>query len=159
MNWLTNKSTRTKLFMSFGVMLGFLLVVIAVAYSGVSSIQASQQNLYEDDFADVSDLQEMLANQGEVRGAILNMMLTGNRAEQDALHQLVGQIAKRNSEMMAKLIERNRDDPKALAQLQQLSALRGQFGKIRDQEIIPLIYQGKIEQARQLTIKDQGGFS
>ena len=72
MNLLLNLSTRAKLFASFGVMFAFLVVVIGSAYLGIASIQASHRTLYERNFADVADLQDVLARQDEIRAYQLN---------------------------------------------------------------------------------------
>lgn len=43
--------TRNKLMFGFGLMVVLLASVIATAYWGITSIQASQRNLYQEQFA------------------------------------------------------------------------------------------------------------
>jgi CHASE3 domain sensor protein len=50
MNWFVNLSTRTKLFLIFGFMVFFLLVVIAIAFNGLTTIRQSQDELFQQDF-------------------------------------------------------------------------------------------------------------
>ncbi len=84
MNWLLNLSTRTKFFLAFGLLLFFLATVMVSAWWGITSIQTSQQALYEKDFADVSDVQEVLANIDESRANVLSMILSTQRAKRRA---------------------------------------------------------------------------
>lgn len=47
MKWFVDLPTRSKLFLGFGLMILFLVVVIVTAYSGIMAIQISQKSLYE----------------------------------------------------------------------------------------------------------------
>ena len=50
MKWFVDLATRTKLFLSFGLMIVFMLVVIGAAYLGLTSLRQSQETLFRDDF-------------------------------------------------------------------------------------------------------------
>src|SRR5918996_778870 len=98
MNWFLDLTTRTKLFVSFGVMIVLLAVVMLTAYRGITAIATSQQNLYAQEFANAVDLKDIRANQNGMRAALLTMMLVSQRSDQEALHQETKDRAKENDE-------------------------------------------------------------
>lgn len=155
MNWLLNLSTRTKFFLAFGLLLLLLATVMASAWWGITAIQASQQSLYEKDFADVSDVQEVLSNLDENRAAVLSMILSPQRAEQEALHRAMGEAAQGSSEKLQRLTERNRGDAPVRKLLDDLSRVRQEYREVRDNQVVPLIYQGKTEAAVKLALGSQ----
>lgn len=155
MNWLLNLSTRAKFFLAFGLLLLLLATVMASAVRGLTSIQASQQALYEKDFADVSDVQEVLANLDENRAAVLRMILLTQRTEQEALHKSMGETARENDEKLQQLRARNRDAAPVRKLLDELSRLRQEYLDVRDNQVIPLIYQGKTDAAVRLVLGPQ----
>ena len=48
MKWFINLSTRIKLFLSFGLMVFFLLVVIGIAYNGLGKHEANMGRVMKD---------------------------------------------------------------------------------------------------------------
>ena len=156
MNWLLDLSTRAKLFLGFGLMLLFLGIVGVSAYRSIASLQAVQKTLYEEDFADVSDVQEVLANLDENRSGQLAMLLLTQRAKQEALHRTIREHAQANESKMRALNERNHDNPQVKAMLEELTQLRQEYAKVREEQAVPLIYQGKVEQASELVLGEQG---
>ena len=75
MDWLLNLSTRGKLLAGFGLMLFFLAIVGAGAWWSIALLQEVQKSLYEEDFADVSGIQGVLANLDENRAGLLGQRL------------------------------------------------------------------------------------
>src|ERR687892_608308 len=94
MNWFLDLTTRTKLFLSFGVMIVLLAVVMITAYRGITAIETSQKNLYAQEFANAVDLKDVRANQNGMRAALLAMMLVSQRTDQEALQQEIKQRVK-----------------------------------------------------------------
>ena len=156
MNWLLNVSTRAKLFLGFGLMLVFLVIVGASAWWSIASIQEVQKALYEEDFADVSDIQEVLASLDENRAGLLSMLLLTQRSEQEALQRTIREHSQANEEKLRSLKERSHDDAQVRALLDELERLRQEYREVREQQAIPLIYQGKTEQAVKLVVGVQG---
>lgn len=155
MNWLLNLSTRTKFFLAFGLLLIFLATIMASAWWGITSIQASQKSLYEKDFSDVSDVQEVLANLDESRATVLSMISLTQRSEQEALHRSMKETARESDEKLQRLRERNRDYAPVRKLLEELSRLRQEYREVRDSQVIPLIYQDKTELAMKLSLGPQ----
>lgn len=152
MKWLLNLPMRAKLFFGFGSIILLLFVAIITAYSGITAIQKSQKSLYEDDLVKVIDLWDLRANQNGIRADLLNMMLVARRSDQEAWHQDIKDRAKKVDKIMQRLLERSRNDPHLLLKLEELKTTREVFQHTRDSELIPLIYEGKIEEAKKLAL-------
>jgi methyl-accepting chemotaxis protein len=152
MSWFLDLTTRTKLFLSFGVMIVFLAVVMLTAYRGITAIETSQKNLHAQEFANAVDLKDVRSNQNGMRAALLAMMLVPQRSEQEALHQEIKQRVKEVDETLQRLRERVRSDPESLRRLEEFITIRGAFRQVQDREIIPLIYEGKLEEAKRLVM-------
>ena len=150
MNWLLNLSTRGKLFAAFGLMIAFLATVIATANSGLGAIEAEQRSFHRDEFADLKDIQALRASQSEGRAGTLNMLLASGRADQETLYRRVEEGARETAELLGRLRQRNRDKELDAARLKELTTVFEQFRMTRQQEVVPLIYQSKIEAASKL---------
>ncbi len=152
MKWVLNLSTRAKLVLGFGLMVLFLAIVIAAAYRGISAIQESQKRLYQEGFVTASDLQDVRNDRNAVRADLLTMMFLTKRSEQEAVHQQIKERSRGSAESMQRLLKRTASDPQLRSKLEELEAVRTAFRETREAQIIPLIYQGKIQDARKLAL-------
>ncbi|MCI0527984.1 MAG: methyl-accepting chemotaxis protein [Nitrospira sp.] len=151
MNWFINLSTRTKLFLSFGLMIMFLLTMLVTAYLSITAIQKSQKTLFEKDFAIAVDLLELEADLNRQQSQILQMTLTTQRSDQEVLEQDIRSRSKEIDERTQRLFERGQNDPKFLSKLEELKTPLDAYRQTRE-ALISLIYEGKIDEARQLSL-------
>ncbi|MDD5180891.1 MAG: methyl-accepting chemotaxis protein, partial [Gallionellaceae bacterium] len=151
MKWFLDFTTRSKLYVSFGLMIVFLGTVITIAYGGISTIQASQKTLYQESFANTQDLLTIRVDVNGVRAALLTMMALTQHSEQEAWQQDINARSKEMTAAMQRLRERNRNNPSLSGKLEEFHTIREDFVQTRD-SIIPLIYAGKTEQARALAL-------
>ena len=150
MQWFLNLSTRGKLFAGFGLMIVLLVIVAATAYIGITEIQESQKNLYKEEFVDVLDIKDVRSNQIANRADALFMILLAKPSDQDALQKGIKSRGKRVDEAVQRLIRRNRDNSEDLARLQEFENLQQITRETRDTRLYPLIYAGKLEEAKKL---------
>jgi len=155
MKWFLNLTTRNKLFLGFGLMIAFLAIVIATAYRGIATIQASQHSLYQKEFANAVDLLNLRSDENGMRADLLSMMTLATRSDRETWQQDIKQRSKEVAEGTRHLLERNNNDPQLLARIEELNSIREKFAQVRDAQIIPLIYAGKSEQARALVLGAQ----
>ncbi|MBX9811301.1 MAG: hypothetical protein K2Y16_06790 [Burkholderiales bacterium] len=80
------------------------------------------------------------------------MMSTMKRPEQEAWHQEAKECAGQIGETMQRLLERNHGNLHLSGRLQELKTLQEASAQTRDNQLVPLIYDGKIEQARTLAL-------
>lgn len=155
MKWFLNLATRNKLFLGFGLMFAFLATVIAAAYWGITSIQASQQRLYQREFANAIDLLNLRSDENAARAAVLSIMIASTPAERNAWAQKTNTRSEEIATGIRQLLERNGDDPRVAGRIKELSTINDSFERTRDNELIPLISVGKVEQARALLLGAQ----
>ncbi len=148
MKWFLNLTTRNKLFLGFGLMIALLAVVITFAYQGIATIQAAQQKLYQEEFANAQDLMKLRADENGVRAATLDMLVVPKRSAQEVWHQDIKERSKEISGIEQRLLERNRNDSLLYTKLEELRTIREAFAQTRNDQVIPLIYAGKAEQAK-----------
>ncbi|MBS1190097.1 MAG: sensor histidine kinase [Rhodocyclaceae bacterium] len=149
MKWLPNLSVQRKLLAGFGVLIALLVIVSAMAYRGMSEIRASQQELYEDNFSVANGLLTLRNNINAERLDVLAMM-EGNPSEREWRLKDLNERYREDDAVMERLLIQLRDEPEALGKLNELKALRQQFLETRSTQVMPLIFQGKIAEARRL---------
>ncbi len=61
MKWFQNVSTRSKLFLGFGIVVAMLVVISVISKTGLSSIEGSQKIIFEKEFANsMLEIMELL---------------------------------------------------------------------------------------------------
>ncbi|MBI5643250.1 MAG: methyl-accepting chemotaxis protein [Deltaproteobacteria bacterium] len=152
MNWFVNLSTRLKLIAGFGVAILFLVIVIFTATRNISIMQKSQRDIVASEYTNSVDFLMLENREDEVRVDLLTMMAATSRADKELRHQGIKESSEQIDTISRRLLERNRDDISVLARLEELNKIRNAFVQTRDSQIIPLIYEGKIDQARRLAL-------
>ncbi len=152
MKWFLDLSARSKLFAGFGLMLVFLVSVIVTAYLGITEIQASQKRLFEQEFANTVDMLEVRADVNFIRIMLFSMLLESKRLDQDRWYQAIVQRSEEIAATTQQLLERNRNDPALLARVNKLKTLRKVIAQVRHDQIIPLIYANKTDEAKALIL-------
>jgi methyl-accepting chemotaxis protein len=147
MKWFGNLPTRSKLVLSFGVMIVFLIAVIATAYNGLQS--------YRRDADTTLALTTAENNLHSQRAALLTMMLVTDRAQRDDLKAQIAQTSRDNDEILHRVSENASYGALFNAKLEALMQVRAAFKKTRDEQVVPLIYAGKIDLARQMAMGEQ----
>ena len=155
MKWFLDLTTRGKLFAGFGLMIVFLATVIVTAYLGITAIQASQKNLYREDFSNAVDLLNLRSDANGMRAALFSMMAATKRTEQEVWQQEIKQRSTEIAEGTRRLLERNRNDSRLSSRIEELKTIREAYAQTRDAQVIPLIYAGKTKQARILSLGTQ----
>jgi len=152
MKWFLDLTTRNKLFLGFGMMIAFLAAVISVAYLGITAIQGAQQKLYQEEFTNVQESMKLRAEENGVRASLLSMMLVTKPSDQEIWQQDVRERGKEIAALTQRLLERTRGDSGSFNKLEEFTRISEEFTRTRDDQLIPLIHAGKIEQARELAL-------
>ena len=149
MHWFLNLRTGVKLALGFGVILVLLVVVISTAYMSLTTMQNSQRTLFEEDFANSNDLLTLGLNDNAVRTAMMTLLATTERAQQDALLAEVKATAMAQGEIASRLVERYAKDPASLRKIEEWRTIRDAYKLTRETEVVPAILGGKIEEAKE----------
>ncbi|MDO8598181.1 MAG: methyl-accepting chemotaxis protein, partial [Sulfuricaulis sp.] len=148
MVWFKNLKTGAKLMLGFGTMIIFLGATVAIAYNAITAIRDSQQRLFDQEFVGVVDLVELRADLNRQRARMLQMMLTTNRTEQEALVQDIRSRVKDIDDTLQKLAALYKENTKFQLKLDELKNTLAAFRQTREVQI-KLIFDGKSDEARQ----------
>ncbi|MEP0823478.1 MAG: methyl-accepting chemotaxis protein, partial [Ignavibacterium sp.] len=155
MRWFLNLTTRTKLLITSGLMIAFLAVVIATAYTGLMAVQERQKRLFEVNFIAAVDLVELRADLDRQRSRLLEMSITKTRSEQEALRERIQTRTRESEESLNRLTLLFQGDAIASGKLEEIRRLMQTFVQVRDNEVIPLILAGKTQEAERMTLGPQ----
>jgi len=148
MKWFQDLSTRAKLFVGFGLMVLLLGVLIVTAYQGISKIQVSERELFEEEFRNVVDLRGIRSTQNAVRANLAILMLRNKGPEYDAIKQLSKNHTEENTGRIQTLLRRNQKNPAILAKIEEFNSVRNAYRETMEKEMIPRIDEGKTEEAK-----------
>jgi methyl-accepting chemotaxis protein len=152
MKWFLDLTTRSKLFLGFGMMVAFLAIAIGTAYLGIAEIRASQKNLYEEDFANALGLSDLRSDLNGVRAAQLTMMVLTNLPDQERWRRDANDRSKEIETTMRRLLERGRSDTRLFTRLEELKAVHDAYEQTRATQINPLTFEGKLDEAKKLAL-------
>lgn len=154
METLLNLATRTKLLLSLALPVLLLLIVAASAYRSIATLQETQKNVYQNEFADALDLFNYRAENYALRASMLNFLST-RREDQPVWRQYIREHVTQLHEVLNRLLSRNRLESEFHQRLLDLDELQKAYDQTREQEVIPLIIAGKTAEAQQLLIGSQ----
>ncbi len=145
-------TTRTKLLLSFGLMVLLLLAVSVAAYVASANLRSSLESLYEEQFALAVNLKTIRANHNAIRADVLSLLVSTSPAEREVWQQDISVRDNENDALMSELLAGALDDPVLHGHLTEFDSLRLAFRETRDTEIIPYIEAGEIEAAKGLVL-------
>ncbi|MBI1910823.1 MAG: methyl-accepting chemotaxis protein [Deltaproteobacteria bacterium] len=150
MNWFTNMSTRSKFLLSFGVVIALMIIIIITAMRGLIGVKEAQNEVFNHEFANSVDLMRLVSMEDEVRTALLTMIMAGNNAQKEIQNQKIRESSEGLDKTLLRLYERNKHEPTILKRLDELNSIRLAFKQTRDSQLIPLIYENKLVDAKKL---------
>ncbi len=142
MKWFMNLQTRTKLVLGFGLIVLLFVVVIATACIALMTVQR--------DYGITADAARLDSNLNAQRASLLSMMALTDRTKQEAEHVTLNARTQANQEIIDALLVQTRDDPHIAPPFKEWVAVRTEFKQVRDSQLLPLIYAGKSDEAREL---------
>ena len=152
MKWFLNLRTRYKLVFGFGLIIILMAAITLTAYVNISDINTSQRTLFAKDFTITNTLHELKENLHLQRAVILEMMATNNKMEQQMMEQDIKKRAQDIDQKMQALSEQLQNDLTLFNQLKELKTKLEALRQVRNTQVIPLIYEGKTDEARNLLI-------
>ena len=151
MKWFLDLPMGGKLGLGFGVMIALLVGGLLTGYVNTAAMYESQKTLFDRDVTIVADLLELKADQNRLRAQVLEMSLRSTKAEQDAVEREIRSRQPEIDSLLQRLAELGRGDPKFVRRLEELKSNIAAYRQARDRQIA-LIYEGKVDEARQLGV-------
>jgi methyl-accepting chemotaxis protein len=148
-NFINNLSTNAKLILSFAIILVLLAAVIVTAYLGIANATQSEVMLRDVNSKQAIQLQALRSSMNFNMWKLHEILLSTDRSEQEAADK---EIQERSQELDAiiVLLTPLDEDPGYQSELQELKKDLADYRQKREQ-IIALIYAGKLDEAIQLS--------
>ncbi len=154
MKYFENLLMRAKLLYSFGLIWVMLVAIIIVAFLSIRGITQSEQNLHDVQFTIDNQLSELRALQNFNRAAMLEMMLAKDKSDQLAFKKSILERTQQIGDIINKIIKL-KTDTAFISQMNELKDNLNVYHETR-KEVLTLIEEGKIEEARKLDAGIQG---
>ncbi|MEA3211648.1 MAG: hypothetical protein QOE70_4705 [Chthoniobacter sp.] len=136
----TNLSTQQKLVFGFGLMVALLAAVVATAYHGLSAASALDETLV--------DMWEIRSGINGQRASLFSALLVPTPEEAKPLLVEIKEYIAGRDPTFLRLQQQYQSDEKLRRFLRDLAAEYDAFSKIRDEQVIPKITDGKGEEAK-----------
>lgn len=132
--WFESVPLKVKLTVGFGAIILMLLAVVISAYTGITEVERSERDMYDQNLVNVVDLPALRANLNAERLDIA-MLLEGNRLEWGTWLEDLNRRSERDYRIINRLILRLRTDPYESRRLGEFIDLRDAYQKERDEQI------------------------
>jgi len=139
--WIKNLSIQKKLLLIIGVVILCLFFVIYSSLNGISSIGASQKNLFEVEYPTTLNLTKLSIDLARERFALRRMLVATSNSEKVSWHQEIMELKNDISEKSTVIMKLSQSLPQIHKYLNEFIVLRDSFLIIRDKQIIPAIYE------------------
>jgi diguanylate cyclase (GGDEF)-like protein len=144
-------SLRTKLTISFCIIIAFLCASMFVGYYTISKMRTLIDGMYEENYKTSVGVAQLHAKLNGVRAALMTMLSETDRAKQEAQHNIIKDITKEIDASFVELINSS-GTFREISVLKEARETWVSFRDTRDNEIIPAIYAGKTEKAAALAM-------
>lgn len=161
MNWFINAKMSTKLILSFGLFMILLIFVILNALSSLNKISTMSENLYKKQLNLVDNVTNLDDENNAMRSALANLLLSPDPTGLEAAIKKISDIYENQEKAKTQILEIIQNDGGFLQDFDNFINLRIEAKNIRDNQIIPAIRSGNIEQAKKYLLteyhsKDEG---
>jgi len=150
MKWFINTSIRNKLFIVFGLMLFLIAIVIFSAYAGLNASRQAQQILINVDFPYTLEVTKLQSNLNRERVVLRRMIDAVTPADQVLWHQDIEELDAEIDEGLRMISSLELSDKTLLNIIEELRVSRQNYIEMRETQMVPLIYEGKLPEARAL---------
>lgn len=139
MNWFIHLAMRTKLFLSFGMMIVFLLAVIAITSNGLKAIHRSQEQLFQNDFLPSVELLKLRSTQNRAHAQLLEMKITEDLGKRQELEKDIRQRTREVDTGLGLVAKALQDHPQELKKFEEMTTALADYRKVRDEQISMLL--------------------
>jgi methyl-accepting chemotaxis protein len=148
MRWLSNMKIRNKLFLGFGVVTLLELAIAVMGYRALNTLNA-HLNRNDQQFSVALSVAETGRSLNAVRASLLTMMAAKDRQAQDKAHAQIEELTHDVDTSLERLLAGPMDQDLKVMVMGVVEPWRA-FKTTRDEQLIPAIYEGRVEDARAL---------
>jgi methyl-accepting chemotaxis protein len=139
---------KYKLLIAFGFIIFLLGILTFVSYRNIYTIAQAHQRLYEKDFMLTRNLADLQTREYAIRLAVLNMFNATSPSMLQKWYLDLQAQSKDIEKIFPVVVELGKDNKDISHKLEVFQELRLQNKITRDTQVIPLLLQGKFDEAR-----------
>lgn len=145
-----NMNIKKKLFSSFAVLTMFLVLAAVFGYTGIKKVSGLMDNMYEEHYTASVNLNGIKADINGSRAILLALMAEKDAGKMDAAKKTILDSNDAIVEQFNILMKMEGADNKMKASFKELKDTWEVFRDTRDKQLIPLVYAGKLDEAKVL---------
>lgn len=143
-------SLKAKLIVSFGILIAFLGAAILAGYGSLGRMAGFLDEMYYEHYSASVGAAELNAKLSAVRAALVTMTAETEKAGQEAQHRIIKELTAEIDELFRSLLNNPNFPEDMIDILKEADAAWVAFRDTRDGELIPAVYRGDIQKAREL---------
>jgi methyl-accepting chemotaxis protein len=154
MDWFSNMRTRTKLSLSFALIIIILMAIMLTSYSTIKYLDKTNKTFFQHDLVLLENLMLLRDNQSDSEAAILMMSITTDKNELDKLSALLKLQINEQEVIGREILNFEKDSPEVTKKYDNIKNAKNDIDRTIHEKLFPLISQGKMNEARNLTTED-----
>ncbi len=143
---------KAKLFISFGIILIFFLAALITGYISLGANHRFLLEMYNEQYTASITVSSLHAKLNNVRASLLTMMSETERPKQEAQHGVIKKLTNEIDESFNTLLTSEDLKSNTVSILKEAYSNWAAFRDTRDNELIPAIYAGRLDKARELAL-------
>ncbi|WP_332815752.1 methyl-accepting chemotaxis protein [Ramlibacter sp.] len=145
-----NLPTRTKLFIAFTLTSLCAAAAIVFAYLALSAMRQSQRDLVDVEMATVVDLKDIRAEQNAINASMALLMVASKDVRKEHLQDRIAAKSREVGAELQRVAARKGSIEGKRNLLREFDAIREASIQLRERQILPLLDQGRTDEAREL---------
>ena len=147
MTWFTNLNTAPRLLLGFGAVILLLGAAVLTGYRGMAELR------HQSELAIV--IGELDGNLHETRALVMTMLTTAGSGGSAAARDDVATNTTRNDDLGRRLESLTRDDPSFAERVREVTRLRDEHRRVREQQVLARLAAGQVDLAREAVLGPQ----
>jgi signal transduction histidine kinase/CheY-like chemotaxis protein len=149
MQWFRDLKTRTKLFLGFGLLTFLVVSAGLVGYQGLKAMRGYLVAMDDDNLRGIFRLTEIRSKLNTVRADLLHMVGTEDRGVWLGLDLEIARLSQQiDDNFNDMLAEAGGEDVRR--RIMEVRVAWWQFRTVRDEQLLPALYAGRLHEARRL---------
>jgi len=147
-----NLKTRTKFLLNNGILIISIVSLALIAYKGMKDGNRLMDEMVNDHFFAVSAAGDIKADLNGVRAVLVAMMAETDKEKQKAAHETIKKLTMGIDDKFKTILADNKFPQDMIDDVNGIKKVWEEFRDTRDSQLIPFIYEGKIQDAKALAL-------
>ncbi len=151
-----NLNISTKLTALLSISFIFLSLLIFIGWTGMQEMKNSSRKIYDETFLESQRFMNLTIAIEDVRRTLLTLMIESDKDKLEAnLQAITDKTEVIDGHIAFMLSKNNHFDKEAINSIKKLKSIWTLFKTTRDEEVLPAIFEGRLDAAKQIAINIQ----